>query len=120
MFPYIPTLTFTIDNLLNAIFKASVINLVPIPESYGGHSEAAPYALITAFQLGLPLQDINPRGDVNNDEQFNISDVIIVVNYIMNSTELDNYSTWASDMNSDDILDILDIIELINNILNQN
>ena len=93
------------------------INLVPIPESYGGHQEAAPFALITAFQLGLQLQQINPQGDVNSDEQIDISDVIIIVGYIMDFSELDSYLNWASDMNSDSILDILDIIELVNRIL---
>ena len=93
------------------------IELISIPESYGGHQEAAPFALITAFQLGLPLQHINPRGDVNSDEQIDISDVIIIVNYIMNLTQLNNYLNWLSDMNSDGMLDILDIIDLINNIL---
>jgi len=93
------------------------INLVPIPESYGGHQEAAPFALITGYQLGLPLQNINPKGDVNNDEQIDVSDVIIIVSYIMESMELNNYLNWASDMNGDNILDILDIVDLINNIL---
>ncbi len=94
------------------------ITLVPIPESYGGHQDAAPFALITGFQLGLPLQDINPKGDVNTDEQIDISDVIIIVDYIMNVSELSNYLIWASDMNNDNMLDILDIIELVNHILN--
>ena len=93
------------------------ISLISIPESYGGHQEAAPFALITGFQLGLPLQDINPRGDVNYDEQIDISDVIIIVGYIMNPVELNSYLSWATDMNNDNILDVLDIIDLINNIL---
>ena len=93
------------------------INLVPIPESYGGHQEAAPFALITGFQLGLPLQKINPKGDVNTDEQIDISDIVIVVNYIMESIELDSYANWASDLNNDNFLNILDIIILVNIIL---
>ena len=93
------------------------ISLVPIPESYGGHQEAAPFALIAGYQLGLPLQHINPRGDVNIDEQIDISDVIIIVDYIMSSIQLNDYLSWASDMNSDNTLDIIDIIYLINNIL---
>ena len=93
------------------------IELIPIPESYGGHQEAAPFALITGFQLGLPLQDINPKGDVDYNEQIDISDVIIIVGYIMESIELSDYLNWASDMNNDNMLDILDIIELINTIL---
>ena len=105
------------DSFINNGSDSNMIHLVPIPEEYGGHQEAAPYALITAFQLGLTLQNINPIGDVNNDEQINISDVIIIVGYIMELSELSNYLNWLADMNNDGLLDILDIISLINNIL---
>ncbi len=93
------------------------ITLVPIPESYGGHQEAAPFALISGYQLGLPLQHINPRGDVNDDEQLDVLDVIIIVDYIINSVELNSYLSWASNINNDSVLDIFDIIILINDIL---
>ena len=95
------------------------ITLSLMPESYGGHQEAAPYALIAAFQTGLTYQNINPLGDVNIDEQIDVSDVIIIVDYIMNSVILNDYLSWAADMNSDNILDILDVIDLINNILEE-
>ena len=65
----------------------------------------------------MPLQHINPKGDVDYNEQIDISDVIIIVGYIMESIELSNYLTWASDINNDNMLDILDIIGLINTIL---
>ena len=35
----------------------------------------------------------------------------------MSSIQLNDYLSWASDMNSDNTLDIIDIIYLINNIL---
>jgi len=94
------------------------VHLVPVPADYGGHQEAAPFALITAFQTALNFQDINPIGDTNNDEQIDILDVVIIVEYIMTSVELNNYSNWASDLNNDNVIDILDIITIVNIILN--
>jgi CubicO group peptidase (beta-lactamase class C family) len=52
-------------------------------------------------------------GDVNGDEIINIQDIVLVVNFILNSL----YSDLA-DLNSDSTVDILDIVQLVNIILN--
>ena len=48
----------------------------------------------------------------------NISDIIIVINFILG--ELDSFDTVefiAADMNQDGYINVLDIIEIVNNIL---
>ena len=51
-------------------------------------------------------------GDLNNDGQVNILDVVIVVNNILNDIE-----NSLGDLNADSIVDVLDIVILINVIL---
>ena len=56
-------------------------------------------------------------GDVNCDGEVNISDIIIIVNSIVNVTQLSDYELWSSDINQDQIVDILDVIFAVNLIL---
>ena len=51
-------------------------------------------------------------GDINGDNQINIQDVILVINYILSDT----YHQQA-DLNLDGYLNVLDIIDLVNLIL---
>ena len=53
-------------------------------------------------------------GDVNNDEEVNVLDVVIIVNMILGTESL-NYST--ADINSDNDINVQDIIILIGMIL---
>ena len=52
-------------------------------------------------------------GDVNGDGSLNVSDIVLMVNLILNL----DYNDY-SDINQDGILNILDVIELVNAILN--
>ena len=52
-------------------------------------------------------------GDINEDGDINIHDVILLVNLILN-----NEYNQFSDLNSDSIINILDIILIVNLILN--
>ena len=56
-----------------------------------------------------------PEYDVNNDENTNILDVIIVVNFILGINNIN----CSIDYNDDDMIDVLDIVSMINFILNQ-
>ena len=51
-------------------------------------------------------------GDINNDSNINVSDVVIAVNLVLNS----EYNYFA-DLNSDGLLNVSDIVILVNIIL---
>ena len=61
--------------------------------------------------------DPDIEGDINNDNSLDILDIMIVVNYIVNGMELEEYQYDIANINSDDFVDILDIIMMINIIL---
>ena len=56
-------------------------------------------------------------GDVNEDENLNIQDIIIMVNHILSVTLLEGCALEAADMNTDEIINIQDLISLVNAIL---
>ncbi|RMZ49022.1 T9SS C-terminal target domain-containing protein [Candidatus Marinimicrobia bacterium PRS2] len=56
-------------------------------------------------------------GDVNEDENLNIQDIIIMVNHILSVTLLEGCALGAADMNMDEIINIQDLISLVNDIL---
>ena len=91
-----------------------------LPESFGGHAEAAPFAGLSAHYILVELKLINPKGDVTHDAIVDITDLVLTVNIIMSLiTDVDNYGIWAADFNSDAIIDILDLVNMVNYILSQ-
>ena len=96
--------------------NAQDVHLVPIPESLGGHQDAAPFALLGAFQIAEDLKIINELGDANGDQLFDILDIISILGIILEGVS-DDYQLWASDLNEDTNIDLLDIIILIHIIL---
>ena len=59
-------------------------------------------------------------GDVNNDGTIDVLDIILVVNFIMDTSNPNNQEIWCSDLNGDTNINIQDIILLINIILESN
>jgi len=55
--------------------------------------------------------------DVNQDGMWDILDIILTVNFIMDLEEPDEYQSGAADLNDDGLIDILDIILIVNLIL---
>jgi len=53
-------------------------------------------------------------GDVNNDAVLDILDIVLMVNYILGSGDI---QPNTADMNDDGIIDILDIVNLVNIII---
>lgn len=88
-----------------------------LPESYGGHQEAAPYCLMIAYDITEELKITNPIGDINADSILNILDIVEIVDIVLNFSSQNEYVLWAADLNRDQVLNILDIIELVNIIL---
>jgi len=56
-------------------------------------------------------------GDINNDEVINILDVILLINFIIGTSEPSDNEIIFSDLNGDGILNVLDIVILVNIIL---
>ncbi|SVB45443.1 uncharacterized protein METZ01_LOCUS198297 [marine metagenome] len=98
---------------------AADILLEPIPESFGGHQDVAPWALFGAYQIAKEIQLINNLGDINQDGILNIFDLVGIVNVILLGTTPDglDYAFWASDVNMDAAINIVDIVALIDIIL---
>ena len=78
--------------------------------SWGSLIEAA----LDDFVLEYVASNSGLLGDVNNDEEVNVLDVVSIVNMIMGIEPL-NYS--AADINSDNEINVQDIIVLISMIL---
>ena len=88
-----------------------------LPESYGGHQEAAPYCLLASYNIMSTVHMINNLGDINQDMNIDIIDIVQLVSIIINSNA-SSYEYWASDLNQDYIINILDVVSAVNNILN--
>ncbi len=104
-------------NFINNGADSSSIIFETIPASAGGHQDVALIALQGAFEISNTLQSINPMGDINQDGELDINDIVNSVYNIINFIELDVYSLWASNINNDEQIDILDVILLINMVL---
>ena len=100
----------------NGAYKVS---LTSINENCGYTS----HALNKGYSIRCISDDsmLAELGDINNDSYFNIVDIIILIDII-----LDNYYggqqpsdavLWASDLNADGDIDILDVMLLLNIVL---
>ena len=98
---------------------AQDVHLESIPETYGGHSDVAPWALFGAYQIAKDIQMINELGDINQDGSLNILDLVELSSVILNGSASGgfDYTLWASDVNQDADINILDIVMLVNIIL---
>ena len=73
--------------------------------------------------INIPAFSINTCmtvviGDVNFNGALNIEDVIIVVNYVLDSIVLSSKEMIVVDINNDGIINVIDIISLVSLILN--
>jgi hypothetical protein len=56
-------------------------------------------------------------GDINGDETVNIQDIILLINFILESDTPNNTEFEAADINGDGILNVLDVVNFVNLIL---
>ena len=69
--------------------------------------------------IGEPEEDfeVDLYGDVNFDNQLNVSDIVLIVNYVLNTVIPNEEEALTADMNQDGIINILDVIGLVSEIL---
>jgi hypothetical protein len=59
-------------------------------------------------------------GDINDDGNSNVVDVVLIVNNVLNLVEFDDDQFCAADLNSDDTINVVDVVLLVNIILGIN
>ena len=76
-------------------------------------------ALLNSYDsLDIISTSDNNLGDVNFDNQINVVDIVIMVNFILGLTIPTDEEFIAADVNEDGQLNVLDLIDNISNILN--
>tara|TARA_Y100000996_G_C22385503_1_gene586941 strand:- start:519 stop:833 length:315 start_codon:yes stop_codon:yes gene_type:complete len=70
---------------------------------------------ITLIVSNDPCSGIYP-GDLNNDQTWNVLDVILTINLILYGSE-NECDAIIADMNDDTYIDVLDIVLIVNTIL---
>ena len=58
------------------------------------------------------------RGDVNQDNLLNVADIVMLINFILDTITLSEKQEVIVDMNDDDIINVLDVLQLVDIILN--
>ena len=76
------------------------------------------YIPITLTVSGDLCGDWN-LGDINQDEEYNVLDVILTVNLVLSFEEASECEFYSADVNEDGTLNILDVIGIINLILDR-
>jgi hypothetical protein len=66
----------------------------------------------------MSLMDNMLLGDINFDEQINVTDIVLLVSYILGDTTFDDSQLWTADVNSDSNINVVDIVQLVAIILN--
>jgi hypothetical protein len=69
--------------------------------------------------IGEPEDDfvVELYGDVNFDGQLNVTDIVTIVNFVLNTATPTEEELLTADMNQDGILNILDVIQVVSEIL---
>ena len=96
--PYIP-----IGIELEVFFNNTIVS-----DSIG--NEIPSYGEGTVIMLGA-------KGDVNADGEFNVLDIVMMVNFALYLEYPNDLEFWASDMNNDGMINVLDVVQLVNIIL---
>jgi len=69
------------------------------------------------YDFSVVATQLANDGDINMDENINVLDVVLTVNYVLGVGNLSDYQIQLSDLNNDTIVNILDIILIVNMIL---
>lgn len=97
---------FEVTNVLTGFTEICAELPVPVPES-GEYVFSNVQFMDSSFMVG----------DINQDEDINIADIVMIVNFLVGIDEPDNYQLWAADINKDGIVNVLDIVTIVNILL---
>ena len=75
--------------------------------SIGGFNDFNPPYIVVQYETGEP-------GDLNQDGEMNILDIMMIVGIILHNSDPTNYQLWAGDLNQDGEVNIMDILQIIN------
>lgn len=82
------------------------------------HTETMTYQI--SIQFTVDVYEIPPlMGDVNWDGLINISDVVLIVQIILNGGQADAETMEVADLDGNQVINLLDIVNLINIILGE-
>ena len=84
--------------------------IIPLVEEGSAFFGTFDITLDTSMVTALP-------GDVNQDGQLNILDIVSTVAYILNNEQFNEIQLYAADMNGDGFINILDIVQMVSAIL---
>ena len=79
----------------------------------GGPNEYFDQIKSDSYNFLYNYLDVFELGDLNQDNNINIQDIIITINLVLNN-QYDN----LADINLDELVDILDVVQLVNIVLN--
>ena len=99
-------------NYIDQELDFSTINLSVFPLHHSYAQKSIDFNIVRLFE------DIT-LGDVNFDSSLDVIDIVLLVSYIIGSSEFNQNQVIASDLNEDNSIDVLDTVSLINIILNQ-
>lgn len=126
---------FTISDIGNGVYRVLIYSMANIPiEGKEGRLLSIPFTMAGNVDVSsIVLKDVllsDSRGairdvivesailigDVNGDGLVNVTDIIGVVNYILNTPSA-SFVAEAADVNEDGIINVTDIIAIVNSIL---
>lgn len=126
---------FTISDIGNGVYRVLIYSMANIPiEGKEGRLLSIPFTMTGNVDVSsIVLKDVllsDSRGairdvtvesailigDVNGDDLVNVTDIIGVVNYILNTPSA-SFVAEAADVNEDGFINVTDIIAIVNSIL---
>ncbi len=105
------------NNLLHEYDYRQIYSSI-LNQHFGLSSDLINNALLTSFDnLDIIPTSNSNSGDVNFDNQINVVDIVIMVNFILGITAPTNEEFIAADLNEDGELNVIDVVANISNIL---
>ena len=122
---YVDWLSISSDDLAGNILEGESVSIniqadaIGLDEGeYVGYVNIIPYVQPSVqIPIYLTVGGELISGDVNDDGQLNVLDIVQIVNYVLGNLEFSDSQISSADVNTDGIVNVLDIVTLVNMIL---